>query len=272
MALQAYIDDSRDAHGERVLVLAGYCACEETWSKFSSDWSEYLQLLGIKAFKMSDLSQSHDEMRWELCGHLYRIIERHLCSAFAVAIEIAPLRRVVEELNMPVEYSNPYLLAFRALLEGVAKSQGQMGILEPIDFVFDERAEKAGVLSGFAILQDRKDLEYAHRFGAPPRFERDDDLAPLQAADMLAWIVRRNWERRGTITERGVWELPWRPMSSNMQAFAYNFDYDDIRRTLESTMRALHAEGLVGLMTWTIDFSCDLTWPSSRDDTASVDF
>lgn len=264
MVMQAFIDDSADRTADQVLVMAGYIASVETWAAFSAEWDDYLRVLGIDAFKMSsDLGPSTDPDRWLKYGHLYRIIERHLSSGVAVAIEVDPLKRVVSELGLPDHLLNPYVLGYRSLLEGTAQYQGDLGIEEPIDFVFDERpeTEKQSVRSGLEILKQREKLGYRHRFGVEPRFEKDEFFPPLQAADMLAWIVRRHWMKYRTITKTMGLEFPWRPTTDDMKIYAFNMDYPDIRSTLESSMRALHAAGHLGLMTLTVSFSCDLSWP-----------
>jgi hypothetical protein len=266
MALQAYIDDSVE-HG-KVLVLAGYIASAERWQKFSDAWQERLDHARWKRFKMSEIAASGSQDQMEKAGWFYRAIEDHAQAFIAVAVEIEPLKRVVEELQFrpadnPTYLENPYVLAFRSIIDFTAQYQHELGITEPIDFIFDDRGEKKDVRRGYEVFMEwcREDLK--NRLGREPMFEGDEDFLPLQAADCWAWHVRKHWLQNGSIT-KGIIMPSWRP-SKNIPGHRLNMDEYEIRKFLgdlkarvENPMAAMIVRKL------SVTFSCDLSLPQDE--------
>lgn len=76
----------------------------------------------------------------------------------------------------------------------------QIGITEPIDFIFDKHGSQAQVEAGYRrMVQDAP--TFLPELGNPPRFKNDTKFLPFQAADLLAWHVRKHWLKYGTIVE-----------------------------------------------------------------------
>ena len=135
MPMQAFIDDSQ-SDGE-VLVLAGYLARFEQWERFSLDWQELLDMRPRwQQFKMVEVAANPD--RLERAGWFYRAIERYAAAFVAVAIELGPLKIAAREMGIPEgRLTNPYLLAHRAIMDATIQYQREMGINEPVEFIFD---------------------------------------------------------------------------------------------------------------------------------------
>jgi hypothetical protein len=74
-------------------------------------------------------------------------------------------------------------------------------IAEPVRFVFD-RQGKIGkrALAWYDWTVKSRSAQLARFFGDPPMFGDDSKVLPLQAADMLAWQIRRQLsdDRRNT--------------------------------------------------------------------------
>lgn len=240
MVMQAFIDDSRT--DGRVLILAGYIASSEKWASFAREWQSRLDMRPKwRSFKMSKIGQSSDPERWERAGFFYRVIEEH-CKAFvALAVDIEALNRVVDELRLPDRLRNPYIVGFRALIDFIAQYQVELGIDEPIDLIFDERGEKQSVRDGFAVFAENCPPEIRSRLGREPRFETDDDFNPLQAADMLAWLVRRHWLDKGSITSEFV-HVPWK-VNRDIPGYKFEMDYDNLRVNMLAYRQRLIDEG-----------------------------
>jgi hypothetical protein len=82
-------------------------------------------------------------------------------------------------------------------------------INEPVDFIFDEQLYKSDVVqSAYSIfLRDAPD-QYRALIGARPRHKNDKRCLPLQAADMLAWHIRREQADQETgPLETPAWEI-----------------------------------------------------------------
>jgi hypothetical protein len=66
----------------------------------------------------------------------------------------------------------------------------------PLDFIFDEQGEVGNEARFFyRIIRDGQPAAVRSILSKDPIFRDDKLVLPLQAADMLAWHVRRNYER-----------------------------------------------------------------------------
>ena len=225
MTVKAFIDDSM-ADNE-VLVMAGYIADLTRWQSFSVEWNE---LLGMRPrwdrFKMTEIASSHDAIRWERAGWFYRVVERHAQAFVACAVEIEGLRRVVRELELGRQFNNPYQFGLYAVCDATMQFQQELGITEPIDFVFDERGEKGQVREAWPLYTQTVPTEFAKRMGREPRFEDDAEHLPLQAADLLAWHVRKHWLQHRSITTADC-RMSW-PEKKIIPGYKFNFGYKEI--------------------------------------------
>src|SRR6202034_3096979 len=129
-----------------------------------------------------------------------------------------------EAYNQLVRPSSPYFLrgphfmACVGTISSLARFAAEQGIKTPIEFIFDQHDGTDGNVDLFfeAILLQlpRKSRRL---IAGKPLFRDDKDFRPIQAADMLAWHVRREHELGQTLPmasflrcERGhlVSELP----------------------------------------------------------------
>lgn len=202
MNLQAMIDDSRDDRG--VFVLAGYIAEAESWARFSIEWEKTLPYAvlgpsGTYRFKMAEMATTAERMN--RVSAFYRIIEDHVLGWVSVKINTRDLDRVQKRIFVPGvdidwgHYSNPYYIAFRCLMDKFHIERPSMSPAIPleqkIDFFFDEQAEKGLIMSMWDQYFQNRPSEVQKYYGARPKFQSDDQLLPLQAADFWAWWVRK---------------------------------------------------------------------------------
>lgn len=262
VAMQAYIDDSL-SKGE-VLVLAGYVASVEDWEAFSAEWQRRLDDARLDVFKMAQVGP--DPRSWEVAGYFYRAIEDHAKAFLAVAVELEPLKKVVDELfdvQKGGEWiANPYWLAFRVIVDFTAQYQHTLDITEPIDFIFDERGEKNDVRDGFAVFRESCNDHLKARIGVEPRFEDDRRFLPLQAADMLAWLIRRHWLEHKSVVSPPI-RMPWK-IFKGITGNVLDMDYDEIKRFLVDYRDRVLAHRGQQKITMTVNFSCDLSLPDDE--------
>jgi hypothetical protein len=235
MVLQAFIDDSVEAG--KFLVFAGYVAPVETWLAFSDEWKVALTQAHLPRFKMAEAAQ-RDPL---ISGYFYRIIENHLDQLFALGVEIDGLRRAVRELNLSKEFENPYAIIYPMMYDFTLAYRHEIGISEPVDFFFDKHGSRRQVEEGFRYMLSQAQEERRHMMGEPPRFEDDDQFLPLQAADLLAWHVRAQWLKYGTIVGRPL-ELSWRAKKA-MTGLIAELRYDEIKENLEKLIRQRRGGG-----------------------------
>ena len=252
MALQAYIDDSMT--DDAVLVLAGYIAPVENWLKFSEEWQELLDMQPRwSRFKMSEIASSPNPERFERAGWFARIIEEHAHAFVAVALELKPLREIVEELDLPNTFLNPYVTIYRMILDVTAQYQHELGITAPVDFIFDAHSQAKQVRMGFDIMKDHHDDELSARLGRMPRFDDDEEFLPLQAADMLAWHIRKHWIAHGTITNSAV-KLSW-PEKNPVPGFKVNVDRKTIKDNFLLLRQKLVDAGIINRVIMDVTFT-----------------
>ena len=145
-----------------------------------------------------------------------------------VIVHIEPLKRLAALGGWPKQAANPYYHAVTTLISGVARAQMQQGITdEKIDWIFDERLmEQGNLLSVWeALVHDAPD-DVKPMIGSTPVFRKDDQVLPLQAADLEAWWMRR----RAMEKLKGLprLEYPWMP--TNMPIAGAELDEEELKK------------------------------------------
>ena len=209
----AFIDDSRSEDG-RFFVLAGFIATAKKWATFSDQWLELLDMHPrLSRFKMNEMTCTPE--RLERAQWFYRVIEEHVQSGISCVIRIDDLIKVNRTFEWPSiiqsteKLENPYYFAFNAIIDKLAQYQERMGIVELIDFVFDEQTEKKAVLEQWDAMKFSKTGVVRRLMGDTPIFRNDEKVLPLQASDFFAWWVRR-WRMENTNYANEPLPLPWK--------------------------------------------------------------
>jgi Protein of unknown function (DUF3800) len=218
--LKIYVDDSTSNTGDESLFLAGYINTAEMWEHFTIAWNFALrQRPSIQYLKMSEA----ESLRGQFSGwtredrdtkilklaHIINISKPHFVFCRVGRLDYNAVISPIAPHNL----KNPYFIAFWGIIDSVARYCQNDSYFLPVDFIFDEQ----GSMGTDAILfykQTKNDLKPRLRavLGDTPIFQDEKNVLPLQAADMLAWHVRRNHERSGDegrptfglLTERGV--------------------------------------------------------------------
>jgi hypothetical protein len=188
MVLKAFFDGSTEA-GE-ALIFAGYMASVETWAKFSEDWSELLAVSPSinPPFKMKSFSRNLDRAEIQ-----YQAIARAGLAGIGCAIPIRPLVKVADEIGLPKKWKNPYYLAWRIIITEAIRGANILGSQEPIEFIFDDQNDKVRIIESWDRYYQSMPGDIRERVRGIPGFKKDDDLAPLQAADLIAWWGRKQY-------------------------------------------------------------------------------
>jgi Protein of unknown function (DUF3800) len=212
-----------------VLVLAGYVATVEQWLPFTDDWDGWLKVTGKPFVKMSEMVSGP-----EIAASFYRITEQHVSAGIAFAVPIEPLVKVCDELGFPPDspIRNPYYLASKGIINCTAQYQHELGIKEPIDFIFDSQTEQEKVRQAWdAYVNGQITTEVRALTGEKPLFLDDKKHPPLQAADIYAWWLREAWEKGGMDAFLHKWPFPWK-INRDFRRFLMALDEGDIRTEL----------------------------------------
>ncbi|MET3905886.1 hypothetical protein ABID59_000207 [Bradyrhizobium sp. S3.3.6] len=204
--LQAFADDSAAQTGDRRLFLTGYLHRTEVWTRFSEIWrAELRSWPAIEYFKASEanhLTGQFDHTRWDEAlrnakvNKLAAIIDHFRPISFEFSLN----RQVFEDELKPASpygLGRPHFTLCFAVVAGLAQFAAQQGMNTPIEFIFDEQqGVDADIGLFFSALRKDLPIEAQRLISGDPHFksDRDDAYAPLQAADLLAWHIRREHE------------------------------------------------------------------------------
>lgn len=210
LALQVGIDDSRS--DGQVLVLSGFVAEAIAWAEFSNKWQERLDVLRWPRFKMSEVNRRFETSEaFRHAEAFYRILEPFPEAFFSIAIDENLVTEACKYCRLPKVYSNPYFVGYWLFLDYFGQSIHMTGVTEPVEVIFDKhdaleylpQDHLEGYISSvgdktFGILNKR------------PRFEKDEDFLPLQAADLASWFVRKYWRDNGSLRNPMKNPFPWK--------------------------------------------------------------
>ena len=197
--LQAFIDES-ESKDPPLFTMAGYIASAEEWAAFSDEWQQYLDMSpGIKYFMMQEAMSLEGEFRhWSesLRDEKVRLLEGVIFNHARVALQLTFNPKDLEEVFGDVpNLKRPYYYAFHTIITALAHYQKREGIIEKVDFIFDNQVmEKDKIMKAWDNVG--KDNGYlSDVMGETPAFRDDEYVLPLQAADHMAWIGRETFKR-----------------------------------------------------------------------------
>ncbi|MGC2421984.1 MAG: DUF3800 domain-containing protein [Candidatus Acidiferrales bacterium] len=212
--LTAYFDDSASEETDKLLVLAGYVHSAEAWARFSDDWKAIVDAVPtIRYFKMREAQNLSGEfLGWDVIARdakvlsLADVIKRHEPWSLECSISRTDYLRIVRPV-VPYDIRHPYFDAFYAAIIKLAEWHHHLGLTTPVDFVFDEQGEiGAQAVIWYEHIKSMQTPEIRAMLGSSPVFRDDKRTPPLQAADLLAWHLRRGREERNKNEYRPVME------------------------------------------------------------------
>lgn len=205
--LQCFIDDSGNSPDGGLFVLAGYIMNEKRWEDFTERWYAQLQRdFPIDYCRMSDAESGEGPFAGMDRIHRNRKVKDlalviHECNPvpFVCQMEWKDWIEIAEG-NLPPGFDVPYAVLFYQMMKSVADFQvksdelGSFGYL-PVDFIFDEQgAAESKCLKWYHPLKDKVAEPHKTMMSNTPQFKDDRQVMPLQAADMLAWHLRREYQ------------------------------------------------------------------------------
>jgi hypothetical protein len=260
MVLQAWFDESGKGQ-EPVYLLAGYVGDVEMWKRFSDEWQAeldrepklpYLHVSESQLFK--GLNPAERKAR---ILEFVKIIRNHRPFGITFTLKHSDYRRYFNVLSRHPSmtraerrmFKNPYFVAFQFVLGLTLLRQAKRGIdsgvEEVIEILFDEDIDRRSRLEiGFKYFLDtmrRRTPQFLPLLiNEGPEFRDDKRVLPLQAADLLAWHLRRAYfesDRDGIPCQNPVW-LELRREGMEYQDFIYTESQwlDLLERMYNSTL------------------------------------
>ena len=224
--LVSYADESgtHDATGvltgAEVCGVCGYIATEAQWIDFGKAWDAILGSEGIGEFhtaEFADRINGPKNPAWPYFGwsepRRKAFIEQLISAAreypwFAVGgiIKVQAYHAIVPQRIKDI-MQHPYQFCFQLFLERLAKfvdhHSGHLQIKdgEKIDFFFEQQREMEDrAHQTFGVLRNRREI--FPRFGALTFVGKE--YLPLQAADLLAYVMRQSHSRK---LVKGDWSI-----------------------------------------------------------------
>lgn len=207
-----------------VYVMAGLIASPEGWQAFDAAWQEELAAPpAIPVFKMKEAHHGNGEFRGipkadreAKCVRLSGIIRRYCVGRISVVTFHEAYDAIIRG-RISRDVDDPYILSFDMLLSGADSLATALKYDGPIDFYFDRQIDKEPLLNAhWEVHLPTLDQRYRARFANKPSFLTDEEASGLQAADMLAWHIRRAYaDGHGDLAKVGDIGAQLAAMSSN---------------------------------------------------------
>jgi hypothetical protein len=191
----AFIDDSGSGGDSPYYILAGYSASEATWAAFWPDWQAALDVAPkLQYFKMSEaeslkgqFSGFSSERRTERVNRFIDVIQAHDLQEASIAVSAQACRDTFYPV-MHKSHASPYYLAFIGMVSALAGINRYSGSPELTDFIFDEQD---GMENKALRMYVAVKTHFPERQFGRVAFRSDRQMIALQAADLVAWQIRR---------------------------------------------------------------------------------
>jgi hypothetical protein len=206
--LKAFVDDSGSGGDSPWYVLAGYVGAGEAWDAFESPWRAVLdEPARLEYFKASEAESLRSDGQWSgvskdernaRLGSFIGVIGEFATRAFHVRLKQIDYNEVIRPY-IPEKWDNAYFFLFIGFLAAATSVEKYAGDGQPIEFVFDY-ADKKRIQKPSLQLFDQC-MNYPQFDGRVHniRYEDEKKFLPLQAADLLAWQIRRRFSVKGDI-------------------------------------------------------------------------
>jgi len=205
LVLNAYVDESSAQSGSREYCLAGYMTTAAEWMKFSDLWDDALhEFPSIESFHAVEAQGRKGEFlgmgESERDQKVYRLAQVIDSFPALLSFDCRMSEEAFERILKPVcpyDIRDPYFILFHSIMITAARQLEPFGVDIPIDFVFDEKGRiGAEALLWYGPMRAMQPLHLRKLLGNRPVFKTDEELIPLQAADCLAWHLRRSREEQ----------------------------------------------------------------------------
>jgi hypothetical protein len=129
---------------------------------------------------------------------------------------------------------NPYYLAFSGILSGLAAEKARFGPSDMVEVIFgDQTPEKDKIVQAWDLLKRNGSPDTQELIGGPS-FLDDRQVLPLQAADFIAWWVRK-LAMESRREESAI--VPWQ-VTTEIPRLEFNYAENRLRDVFENTVRS----------------------------------
>jgi hypothetical protein len=197
--LRSFVDDSGSGGDSPWFVLAGYIGTVEQWDAFDEPWRRVLDgPPKLDYFKSSEAESLRADGQWagitkdqrnQRITSLIEVIGQHTLRSMYVRVRQQDYDEVIKPY-VPPEWDNAYYFLFTGIIAAGTSVEKYTGSSRPVEFFFDNtnRHEKKQSRVLYGQMAERPQLSTRV---VNVHYEDEKEFLPLQAADLLAWQVRR---------------------------------------------------------------------------------
>lgn len=216
--IHAYIDDSGNSEPP-LYVLAGFINRVNSWIKFTDEWQSVLDVSPrLEYFKMQEANSLEGQFahwsasrRDERVNALIDVITNNKPQAVCSVINYENCQRHFNGHPWG-QYSIPHFLNIHSLMAGIASQFAAKQPGSKTTFVFDKSILKGHIKKTLDFVWENVPAVLKPFIEWPPTEKDDVDVLPLQAADMLAWKIRRDYYDESYMNQALRWR--WKSLDS----------------------------------------------------------
>jgi hypothetical protein len=188
MPYTAHADDSGKKNTP-MLIVGGYIGESVRWELFQKTWMDKIKRAGIREFRRSsfNLKKYGEKFLLELQG----LITGHAAYGFACGIDNAAWRMLSKEYAFELYHLVPYSICARTCVGLVREWCAKNSIdAAHMGYIFDKGSQDAGELTELLKM----DVSLTARKTISSISSADsEDIAGIQAADYLSWLIRNQY-------------------------------------------------------------------------------
>jgi len=196
--MKAFFDDSGSDDKSPFYVLSGYMSTVGKWDIFSAQWRtaladppsiNYFHMVDAEALRQ-EFKDWNPEARDAKVTRLAKVITSNVRWEISCMLPRALHDSIIRGSAPAKRFENPYFVCYMTLISILSGFKDYTGIGSTgVDVVFDKQAKIMGLVTGL-----HSELRGIPRIGSALgsiEFQDDIEALPLQAADFIAWGLRR---------------------------------------------------------------------------------
>jgi len=204
----AYMDESGTHDGSESVTVAGFISLASMWVDFSAKWQLALNDFGLDYFHMTDFanrvgpyaSWTERDRRLRL-ARLLTIIAENTLGSVATSIPLKAFDDIFSR-RAKLICGGAYGLASMVCFMALSDQLRDQSIDGWINYVFETGAHGAGQITTLFNHNERDPIMKADLRLWSLRFENKRLFLPLQAADILAYELYKDWPREEALREQ----------------------------------------------------------------------
>jgi hypothetical protein len=186
--------------------VAGWLATGERWNSFASQWQAVLNEFSVPYMHMKEFAhfrgpyqngwKNEEEKRREFIRKLNTVIAHHQTASFVCLIDRDKFEKANQEFELREYFGNEFALCGLSCVQQIYKWLKEQNKLPSADSIFEDGDER-GKLTDLLKMRGYPEPAYRPKFDKTTPAGIIPGMLPLQAADMLAYEARLNFDKYG---------------------------------------------------------------------------